>query len=61
MKKTYIKPSVEIVNINTQQVIAASSNGIFFDDADDTTGWGNLNDDSAEGPAMSRGSNLWED
>ena len=61
MKKTYIKPSVEIVNIGTQQIIAASPNGIFFDD-DNAGGWGGLNNESAgEGPAMSRGSNLWDD
>ena len=59
MKKTYVKPSIETVNVCTQQVIAASPNGIFFDD--DNTGWGGLSNESAgEGPAMSRGVDPWE-
>ena len=61
MKKTYIKPSVEIVNIGTQQMIAASGDGLFFDSSENT-GWGNLNDEFAgDGPAMSRGGSIWDD
>ena len=59
MKKSYIKPSVEIVNIGTQQMIAASGD-FLFDDLN-STGSSSLNDDYADGPAMSRGSNLWDD
>ena len=59
MKKTYIKPIVEIVNIGTQQMIAASENSLFFD-RDENTGWGKLSDESADGPAMSRGFDPWE-
>ena len=58
MKKTYIKPSVEIVNIGTQQMIAASG-GILFDDLN-STGSSSLNDDYADG-AMSRGGSIWDD
>ena len=61
MKKTYIKPSVYTVNVGTQQMIAASGEGLTFDSSE-STGWGNLNDEFAgEGPAMSRGGNLWDD
>ena len=42
MKKTYLKPTAEILNISTQDMIAAS--GIIFDD---NGGSGSLNDDDA--------------
>ena len=42
MKKTYIKPTIEAMNISMQSMIAAS--GIIFDD---NSGSGSLNDDDA--------------
>ena len=42
MKKTYIKPTIEAMNISMQSMIAAS--GIIFDD---NGGSGSLNDDDA--------------
>ena len=60
MKKTYIKPSIETVNVSTQQIIAASPSGDTFSFKDES-GWGSLNNESASGDALSRGGNLWDE
>ena len=56
MKKIYIKPTVETIYISTQHIIAAS---LVFDDGN-STGSASLNNDYADGPAMSRGFDPWE-
>lgn len=58
MKKNYIQPNTEIININMPTLMAASIN---FND-NDGTGSGNLNDDYADGDALSKwaGSDLWD-
>lgn len=58
MKKTYIKPTIETAYIAIEQMIAASGggHGITFDD-DHTNyydGYGGLNNDYADGDAMSK-------
>lgn len=55
MKKTYITPAMEMTYIATEQVIATSGGGfgITFND-DDNTGFGGLNNDYADGDAMSK-------
>ena len=51
MKKTYLQPAMDATILASQQIMAGS---ITFDD-DKGTGEGNLNDDYAEGDAMSKG------
>lgn len=55
MKKTYIKPTIETAYIAIEQMIAASGggHGITFND-DDNTSYGGLNNDYADGDAMSK-------
>lgn len=59
MKKTYIHPTMDIVTIQTVQMIAASDPvGATFGDGDNGTA--GLNEGTASGDAFSRGS-LWDD
>lgn len=53
MKKTYIKPSTEIVQIEVEQVIAVSGGDLSFG-SDDNSGSVSLNDDYAD-EVLSRG------
>lgn len=57
MKKTYIKPIAETVDIETEQLLDASE--ISFNG---NSGMASLNDDYAEGEAMSnsRGQGIWD-
>lgn len=57
MKRNYMKPTTDVVNIGMQQPIAAS--GITFDSED--TGDGPLNDDFASDPLSRRWSDCWDD
>ncbi|MBP3511489.1 MAG: hypothetical protein J6K19_05565 [Prevotella sp.] len=60
--KKYIKPATEIINIETEQVIAASpGSGLTFDD--NGSGTGGIFDKDATGPGMSKGhgSGLWDE
>lgn len=47
MKKTYIKPSTETVQIEMEQVIASSGGELSFG-SDGNSGVGSLNDDYAD-------------
>lgn len=50
MKKTYMKPSTEVIIMEVERIIASSGgHGIFFDD---DNSFGYLDDDYAEGDAM---------
>lgn len=60
--KKYIKPATEIINIETEQVMAASpGSGLTFDD--NGGGTGGIFDKDANGPGMSKGhgSGLWDE
>ena len=46
MKKTYIKPTTETMHICTENMIMSSTNGVTFND-DNNSGSGFLNDDYA--------------
>lgn len=61
MKKTYIKPTIETVNISAQNLMAASGGPITF--SDDDEGYGELDDEYASGSALSKKSmfELWGD
>lgn len=53
MKRTYIKPTTDVVSIEMQSILAASVNGVTFN-SDDSKGSSFLhdgNDDYAEGDA----------
>ena len=52
MKKAYIKPTTEVVNINVENLIMSSGRGITFDDSNDT-GRGFLEDEDASGALIS--------
>ena len=55
MKKTYLKPAIETAYIAIEQMIAASGGGLDITFSDDnSTGSGNLNNDYADGDAMSK-------
>lgn len=59
MKKKYTVPAMDIVNIEPQDIIAASPSPISF-----TTEGGTavLNDESATGDALSKGSHdIWDE
>ena len=53
MKKTYIKPTTETMHICTENMIMTSGKSVTFKD-DNDTGGGLLNNDYAEGDAMSK-------
>ena len=59
MKKTYIMPEVEIVNVELQNVVAASPLGD-PEDGFTPTGAPSLGEETNSGN-MSRGSSLWDD
>lgn len=58
MKKQYINPEIEVVKINTMQILAGSPTPT-FDDPNDS-GTGGLTPEDPDGPAMSRGG-FWDD
>lgn len=60
MKRQYIKPATDIMNIETEQIMAASP-GISFDD--NGGGTGGIFDKDANSPGMSKGhgSGLWDE
>lgn len=48
MKKTYMKPTAEVMSINMQHFMAASGNGGLVFDDNDMSGTGSLPDVSAD-------------
>ena len=57
MKKQYMMPTVSVQRVELQQMIATSPAMTFTENG----GKGKLQDDEAEGDALSRRGNLWDD
>lgn len=60
MKKTYFSPNTLVQQIELQGMIARSPNSTMQFNGDGT-GSGKLQNENAEGDAMSRGAGLWDD
>lgn len=59
MKKQYIKPAVNVMKVETEQIMAASNGGVI---TNGSNGSGNLNNGYADGDAMSKEHySVWED
>lgn len=56
--KTYMKPNINIVNIEIQQILAGSS---FEKDGDGNLTGGTTQETPGSGPALSRGRGFWDD
>lgn len=58
MKKNYIAPSMEIAEIELQQMVAVSSQRVYTEFG---INYGGIDEDGELDPASRRNNNLWDD